>query len=163
EHQPFGPLLDYWVKANTRGRHVWPGLFTSKLDSSPKSWEVDEVLGQIALTREHEKPPERGVVHFSMVSLLQNRKGIADRLKAGPYATDALVPAFPWLDATAPKPPRVAIDIEARERIKVRLSVLLDEPTTHYAIWTRQRGAWHFTSLPTSKTELDLESSGLDA
>ena len=29
--QPFGTLLDYWHAQNPKGRHVWPGLFTSRI------------------------------------------------------------------------------------------------------------------------------------
>jgi hypothetical protein len=32
-----------------------------------------------------------------MKALMQNADGIADKLKAGPYAKPALVPASPWL------------------------------------------------------------------
>jgi uncharacterized lipoprotein YddW (UPF0748 family) len=163
QHQAFGVLLDYWVRANTKGRHVWPGLFTSRLDSTPKSWSADEVLGQIDLTRAKERPPERGEVHFSMKSLLENRKGIADRLKSGPYASDALVPASPWLDAAPPRAPRVFVELGPAVRLRIHLSVWLDEATTHYAVWTRRQGEWRFQAVPTSETHLDVEAGGLDA
>ena len=84
-------------KANTAHRHVWPGYFTSRIDDTPKSWSVEEIAGQIAITR------ARGVdghIHFSMAALMQNRSGIADRLKAA-YAIPARVPESPWL---APRP-----------------------------------------------------------
>lgn len=31
EGQPFAPLLQSWVQANVRQRHLWPGLFTSSV------------------------------------------------------------------------------------------------------------------------------------
>jgi uncharacterized lipoprotein YddW (UPF0748 family) len=152
-HQAFGPLLDYWRSANPRGRHVWPGLFTSKIDSSAQSWTTDEVLGQIRLTRE--RTSGLGQVHFSMISLLENRKGIADRLKAGPYATDALVPATPWLDGTRPKAPRARV-ASGEGVVKLALSVLLDKPTPRYAVWTRYGAVWRFEAVPTNRAEIDL-------
>jgi uncharacterized lipoprotein YddW (UPF0748 family) len=104
--QPFGVLLDSWTKANTAGRHVWPGFFTSRIDDSAKSWSVDEILRQVAITR------ARGVdghIHFSMAAIMQNRGGIADRLKAA-YAVPAKVPETPWLGSrpgAAPESPGV--------------------------------------------------------
>ena len=76
--QPFAALLDYWTRANTAGRHVWPGYFTSRIDDgTPKAFAVDEVVRQLGITR------ARGVdghIHFSMAAIVQNRGGIADRL-----------------------------------------------------------------------------------
>jgi uncharacterized lipoprotein YddW (UPF0748 family) len=95
--QPFGVLLDTWLLANTANRHVWPGYFTSRIDESAKSWSVEEITNQVSLTR------GRGVdghIHFSMAAIMQNRRGIADRLKAA-YAVPAVVPPSPWL---APNP-----------------------------------------------------------
>ena len=91
--QPFGPLLDYWTAANTAGQHVWPGLFTSRIDGTASSWSAQEIMNQLALTRARHVD---GHIHFSMSALMQNRDGIADRLTAA-YATPALVPESPWL------------------------------------------------------------------
>ncbi len=90
--QAFGPLLQYWQAQNPQGRHIWPGLYTSKVLAAdkPDSWPVDEIVGQIALQRE--LAPQAGHAHFSMIALAQNRRGLADALKAGPYAGATLVP-----------------------------------------------------------------------
>src|SRR5205085_1489618 len=83
--QPFGVLLDYWSKANTFDRHVWPGFFTSRIEDPAKPWKPEEITNQLSVTR------ARGVdghIHFSMAALVQNRGGIADRLKAA-YAVPA--------------------------------------------------------------------------
>src|SRR6218665_3648571 len=45
--QAFGPLLDYWHAQNARARHIWPGLFTSRVlpadaPAQPASWPVEE-------------------------------------------------------------------------------------------------------------------------
>ena len=93
--QPFGVLLESWKRANRAGRHVWPGFFTSRIDETPKSWSVDEIANQVALTRARSVD---GHIHFSMAALMQNRQGIADRLKVL-YAVPALVPLSPWLAA----------------------------------------------------------------
>jgi len=97
--QAFEVLLDYWHGQNPLGRHIYPGLFTSRITDKADSWPVDEILGQIALTRA--RAPGSGHAHFSMVALAQNRRGLADALLAGPYAEPALPPVMPWL---APRP-----------------------------------------------------------
>ncbi|WIT13650.1 family 10 glycosylhydrolase [Paucibacter sediminis] len=97
--QAFEVLLDYWHGQNPLGRHIYPGLFTSRISDKADSWPVDEILGQIALTRA--RAPGSGHAHFSIVALAQNRRGLADALLAGPYAEPALPPVMPWL---APRP-----------------------------------------------------------
>ena len=55
------------------------------------------------------QPGATGNVHFSMKALMRNYDGIADKLKAGPYAEPALVPESRWLgDETPPAPEVVA-------------------------------------------------------
>ena len=44
----------------------------------------DEILGQIDGVRH--LSPGSGHIHFSLVALAQNRKGVADALRTGPYA-----------------------------------------------------------------------------
>lgn len=83
--QAFEPLLQAWRALNPLGRPIHPGLFTSRIDVTDKSWPVDEVLGQIDSIRR--LSPGSGHIHFSMAALAQNRRGIADALRTGPYAS----------------------------------------------------------------------------
>jgi hypothetical protein len=48
-----------------------------------------------------------------MRALMENRRGLADSLIAGPYALPALVPASPWLDARVPAAPALAVHQDA--------------------------------------------------
>ncbi len=82
--QAFEPLLQAWRALNPLGRPIHPGLFTSRINDTPQSWQPDEVLAQIDIIRK--QSPGSGHIHFSMVALQQNRKGLADALRAGPYA-----------------------------------------------------------------------------
>lgn len=82
--QAFEPLLQAWRAANPLGRPIHPGLFTSRINDTPQSWQPDEVLAQIDIIRK--QSPGSGHIHFSMAALSQNRKGIADALRNGPYA-----------------------------------------------------------------------------
>lgn len=83
--QAFDVLLQTWKTLNPLDRPIHPGLFTSRIDATPQSWPVDEVLAQIDSVRR--LSPGSGHVHFSMVALAQNRRGIADALRTGPYAS----------------------------------------------------------------------------
>jgi len=162
--QAFGVLLDYWIGENRQGRHLWPGLFTSRIEnadspeSSAKSWQPEEVRNQIEMLRS--RPKAGGHIHFSMVALAENRKGIADQLRSGPYATAALVPAIPWLDATAPPAPRVDVDRQPETVRPVKLSFRPGDgkPTANYAIWTRSGNLWRFSVQAVSQPEFDLEA-----
>jgi len=82
--QAFETLLQAWRALNPLKRPIHPGLFTSRIDASERSWLPDEILGQIASVRR--LAPGSGHIHFSMAALAQNRRGIADALRAGPYA-----------------------------------------------------------------------------
>ncbi len=124
--QAFGPLLQTWREHNPRERQIYAGMFTSRITSAGESWGVDEVLGQIALQREI--APGSGHVHFSMVALQQNRKGLADALRAGPYAQNALVPATPWRAQAALGAPFLT-------------GSQFDGPC---AIWLREGQTWRF-------------------
>jgi uncharacterized lipoprotein YddW (UPF0748 family) len=94
EKQSFPKLLDWWRGENARHRHLWPGLYTSRVSGAAKGWKPQEIADQIAITRKH--PDTDGAVHFSMKALLKNTGGVADEL-ARVYAEPALVPESPWL------------------------------------------------------------------
>jgi uncharacterized lipoprotein YddW (UPF0748 family) len=49
--QAFAVLQAVWHAGNARVRHVWPGLFTSRLGAERNAYDADEVLAQVALTR----------------------------------------------------------------------------------------------------------------
>jgi len=77
--QPFAVLLDYWQAQNPRAIDVWPGLFTSRIDASENSWMPEEIVNQVATARAH---GATGHVHFSISALAQDRRGIAEQLRA---------------------------------------------------------------------------------
>ncbi|MBT9455628.1 MAG: family 10 glycosylhydrolase [Burkholderiaceae bacterium] len=158
--QAFAPLLEAWHGLNPQGRHVWPGLFTSRITDKTSdkadSWQPDEILNQIALVREQR--PGTGHAHFSMVALSQNRKGLADALKAGPYAEPALVPATPWLGAAAPAAPALTLTPSPGGQWHIALS---GTATQSHALWLRQRGHWRFMTIAQGNGL--LPAAGLDA
>jgi len=151
--QAFGVLLDYWLAQNPYGRHVWPGLYTSRIDNSAKSFTPQEIIKQVEVTRT--RPGANGQVHFSMVPLMQNRKGISEQLKAGVYQSPALIPATPWLGTEAPGTPLVAMR-RAGDGVNVKLTAGGGKPVAQYAVWARYGEEWRFLVVSGTQAELNL-------
>ena len=106
--QGYVALMRWWAQQNVKGRHLWPGNFTSRVGGAGESgWRLGELLEQIRLTRADSSAT--GNVHFSARALMRNPEGLSDVLETITYATPALVPASPWLDRTAPVAPAVAV------------------------------------------------------
>ncbi|MES2018191.1 MAG: family 10 glycosylhydrolase [Pseudomonadota bacterium] len=146
--QAYGVLLDYWLAQNRQGRHIWPGLYTSRIGAPTKAFVADEIVQQIGLTRS--RPKADGHVHFSIAALMENRQGISDQLKAGHYASAALVPATPWLGSAAPGTPAV---IARHAANVIHLKLTPGKDTNSYAIWTRHGNDWRFAVAPVAKGE----------
>ena len=157
--QAFDVLLDYWLRENTRGRHVWPGLYTSRIDASAKSFEPEEIVKQIGVTRSRAGRGGNSIghVHFSIAALMQNRKGISDQLKSVSYQSAALVPATPWLGSEAPGAPKVGA---RRGAAGLDLKLSAGKSATQYAIWARYGAEWRFTLAPATRGEVTLADEG---
>lgn len=143
--QAFKVLHAYWLNQNPMNRHIWPGLFTSKIDQSEKSWKAEEIQRQVEATREF---AASGQIHFSMIALLQNRRNIRQKLAVEQYQTPALVPASPWLAGSpvlAPElkrnPTEKAIEVSAQNGVggQANSGVKL------MAIWKRYQQRWVFS------------------
>ena len=103
--QSFPVLLSWWTQQNPQRRHLWPGLFTSRV---PDQWNVDEIEWQTKIARGF--ADVNGTIHFSMKTLMSGSlkddgDSMAGRLKEFVYQEKALVPASPWLSAGVPDPP----------------------------------------------------------
>lgn len=107
--QSYPVLLQWWVEQNEKGRHLWPGNYTSRLDPKGGNWPFGELSEQIAITRRTVKDP--GNVHFSFKAFLNNWKGSRQALAKDQYSLPALVPASPWLGDRPPSAPR-AVRVE---------------------------------------------------
>ena len=149
--QAYDTLLDYWLAQNPKGRHVWPGLFTSRIGAATRSYTPAEVLKQIQVTRE--RPAATGHVHFSMAAIMQNREGIADQLHAVHYTVPALVPATPWLGNLGPGTPTVRA---TRAAGGVKLKMAPARAAAQYAIWSRHGDQWKFAVAPGAATDFTV-------
>ena len=165
--QSFPVLLDYWARGNTKKRHLWPGVFTSKIDDSEASWKPDEIKQQIELTRS--ATGSSGHIHFSAVALTQNRRGIADLLAQTHYASDALVPATPWLRpiaATTPAKPAVLLRCESNPDTRTTQACRIDVTNSaksdrvFFALWAKYGATWTFSVATTATTFLPEQSAG---
>jgi uncharacterized lipoprotein YddW (UPF0748 family) len=150
--QAYDVLLDYWIGQNTQGRHLWPGLFTSRIGAPTKEYQPQEIVDQIESTRA--RPQAGGHVHFSMVALMQNRKGISEQLKSDSYATPALVPATPWLGNVKPGLPRVKA---VRTAKGVELKLAAGKANALYTVWSRHGNEWRFNVVPATKVDWKVE------
>lgn len=146
--QAFEVLQQTWRTLNTRQRHLWPGLFTSRIGAARNAYDAAEVLAQVALTR-HAGAAADGHLHFSMAALLQDRDGVATRLRGGPYAEPALTPATPWL---AEPPPQAPLFDWSATRRELTLHPGAGPPLRQAVLWTRAGGHWHWQALPLPQT-----------
>jgi uncharacterized lipoprotein YddW (UPF0748 family) len=105
--QAFPVLLDWWVRENRAGRHIWPGSFSGRVGTGSRDWPAREIVAQIDATRA--QPGATGNVLFSMSSLMRDRDALVERLRDAPYAASALVPPSPWLHRAAPLAPHVTL------------------------------------------------------
>jgi uncharacterized lipoprotein YddW (UPF0748 family) len=107
--QSFPALLDWWLAQNPRGRHVWPGLAAYRVNNGTSSaFSLLEIPQQIDITRQRSA---RGQLLYNTTwTLKQNGGQLANVLGAGAYATDAVMPATPWLDGMPPGTPAVTVN-----------------------------------------------------
>lgn len=105
--QSFPVLLEWWKSTNKKNRHLWPGLFTSRLGDANTTYNPEQIVRQIRMTRD---PEVNGHIHFSMKSFMLDWQGINDALEDNVYQQRALVPATPWLDARNPSTPSVSLN-----------------------------------------------------
>jgi uncharacterized lipoprotein YddW (UPF0748 family) len=167
--QAFPVLLEYWHRENTKKRHVFAGLYTSRIDDSLRSWMPSEIINQIALTRRRAEP--LGHVHFSVAALMQNRRGVADELKKM-YAEQTLIPQAPTrptgIDSDAPLV-RIAIDVadvaaNGRRQLSFQWSTALQttQPIQQIALWLRYGREWQFTVMPASSARSDVSEKAIE-
>ncbi len=91
------------------GRHLWPGLFSSRLDQTAN---FNELFSEIMVARGM-LPEAPGTIQFSMKVFMQDSTVMNEGLRNGPFRQQAIVPAAPWLDGTPPQPPSVTLAVDS--------------------------------------------------
>jgi hypothetical protein len=167
--QSFPVLLDYWSRSNRKKRHLWPGIFTSKLDASESTWTAEEIRQQLQLLRAD--VGTSGHIHFSNAAVTGNWLGVADTLARDVYLSDALVPATAWLrpdsapriEATAPRA-SLRCDTDARANGANQCRVDWPEPGRADAavtsIWLKYGTTWSFATATGSGATFPAQSGG---
>ena len=165
--QAFPVLLRYWTAINPRARHIWPGLFTSRINDTDASWQASETVRQVNETRS--VAGATGQIHFSAISLVQNRKGVGNLLLAGPYATEALVPETPWLRGTreaklAAPSIRVAAASLNEGNLGASVLTMIDmhqrSEVRRFAVWARYGKSWQFSVQSAATQQLSFSARG---
>jgi uncharacterized lipoprotein YddW (UPF0748 family) len=157
--QPYADLLRWWADQNLQHRHLWPGNYVSSVGIGDKKWPASEIVNQIEATRQ--TPTATGNVHFSMVAFLDNRGGLTDALKNGPYRDPALAPASPWLDNKPPAAPATQADVLSDGSVQVSWDPQDMEDVWQWAVWAEQNGQWQFSTYPgTTRSVRIIPKSG---
>ena len=156
----FPALLSWWQENNHHRRHLWPGLFTSRVGQG--KWPAREVVDQIGLARDILKSD--GHLHFSMRALqAESRRSrqLTTSLGARIYAQPALVPRSTWLDSTPPPPPVVAPVVRKANRFELSWKQPAGEAPFLYVVYSRAGTSWTYDILPGNRTGHELDSGGL--
>jgi uncharacterized lipoprotein YddW (UPF0748 family) len=150
--QSYPVLLDWWDAQNTRKLHVWPGLGTYKIGSTP-TYTAGEIVDEIKRTRGPRT--SAGAVHFSFKWLRSDLGGIRDALRKNVYQKDAVIPVSPWKDTKRPEAPSVRIE---RDKNYVRAS--WTERGAQKAFWfvvyAKDKDGWTYSVLPAAEKGISL-------
>jgi uncharacterized lipoprotein YddW (UPF0748 family) len=134
--QSYPVLLGWWQSENLQQRHLWPGISLGR-DTSAKN--VNEILSQVMIARGI-LPASPGVIHWNIASLTRN-PNMVKGLEDGPYKTEALVPASPWLDNTPPAPPKTTVT-KTLDTMQVLWTHPNENDVFHWVVYARYGDAW---------------------
>lgn len=156
----FRALDSWWRSENARGRHVWPGLYTSHVYGGRDAWPLGEIRKEIATLREDRTGGgDPGHVHFRLGALFANNDNLARDL-ASLYRERALVPASPWLASRAPAAPLVSV-IETDGPARFSVTPGDTVRVRWWLIQTRGRdGRWTTNLRPAGDGRLDASAFG---
>ncbi len=146
--QSFPTLLQYWISQNPIKRHIWPGLYTSRIlpATGTTPWPADEISEQLKLLRQ-QGALASGHIHFSMKSVMEaGREGML----GAAFLSGAIPPATPWLGAAPPR--EIKIEINASRTQPAGTAFVMKFPfspaTTESAyIFVQQQGGANSASL----------------
>lgn len=135
--QSYPVLAKWWSEHNPLHRHLWFGNYASQLLSS---WPADEIVNQIGVTRKTHGAD--GNILYSMSPLMRDAKGIDQKLLAGPYEGDALVPACNWLKSQAPGRPELHVTGLRSGKLLTMRRTTVD--AWQWILYSHRNGEWRF-------------------
>lgn len=148
----FRALDAWWRSQNPHDRHIWPGLYTSRVYDPRNGWPMGEIAAQVTSIRDASiaAGDAPGHIHFRMGALMANGDALGERLADGAYSTPALVPAFPWLDSRVPAPPRVTLLRRSPEALTIVPGDSV--PVRWWLVQTRgKEGVWRSELRPAGR------------
>ena len=148
--QSFPVLMRWWGAQNATARHLWPGLYTSRVREATSAgnglqpsnaWTADEIVAQIDSIRAYERTS--GEVHFSMKAFLKDQGGVASKLMERTYDDIALVPPSPWLSKKTLDAPTVRVKKNAATGgMSLTMSVPAGQTARWFLVQARTGGVW---------------------
>jgi len=147
----FPVLLEWWKEQNTKHRHIWPGLATYRIGRP--GYDAEMIASQIGVTRTD--PLTLGGIHFSFKSLRNDMGGIQSKLRESVYRRDAIIPASPWIKASAVRSPKVAL---TRDSKYVRASWPDAKGAFWYVVYAKDKNGWSYSVQPASETTIALST-----
>lgn len=149
--QSFYLLLEWWRNQGSE-RPVWPGIATSRIQSSEDPGRpASEIIKQISLSRSIGKN-WAGQLHWSVKAIMKNQGGISDSLKNA-YTQAVAIPPMTWISQTRPEPPRVGASVVQGE------TAIRWEATgaSKIAIQARKGQTWRTIAIvPSSRKSLTI-------
>ena len=158
--QSFPVLLKWWAEQNKLDRQLWVGMNTASTIKSEASWPAGEILNQIKIARR--QPGLSGHIHWNAHILFQNQS-LVGGLSKDLYAEPALIPAMPWLDATAPPKPSLRATSNGDGRVKVSWTPANGETIRLWLLQMRHSGKWTNKILPGEARAFELSGNAPDA
>lgn len=140
--QSFPVLLEWWQQQNNFDRHLWPGLYTSRVG---RTWDARQISQQIQVTQRQDGAT--GHIHFSMKALMNNVDNIADQLMDGVYSKPAVIPATDWISDEKPPQPEAELSNLGGE-VLIQLSTDRQNKPWLWVLKTRYGDQWHIAIIP---------------
>ncbi|GAB5495432.1 MAG: hypothetical protein Phyf2KO_05120 [Phycisphaerales bacterium] len=157
EGQPFKPLLDWWAGNNPAGRHVWPGIYLTRIKAEG-GWAPDDITSQIELLSAH--PEANGFVLFSAVGMTEDRQSINNALSMV-LPDHANTPDSPWLGTNTTRSPTVRIKVGS-ELSRVSISGM-PRDAEGWVLWTKAGEIWESLDMPATLTTASVpDYKGVD-
>jgi uncharacterized lipoprotein YddW (UPF0748 family) len=150
--QSYPVLLGWWDAQNTMARHIWPGLATYRIGSTP-TYTAGEIVDEIKRTRA--RGPSAGTVHFSFKWLRSDLGGIRDALRKNAYQKDALIPPSPWKSAKLPRSPQVTI-VQNKDYVRASWTERGARKAFWFVVYAKDKDGWTYSVLPSSEKSISL-------
>jgi uncharacterized lipoprotein YddW (UPF0748 family) len=153
--QSFPVLLEWWKSQNALRRHVWPGIATYRIGSTP-TFTASEIANQIKLSRQ--TPETLGTIQFSFKWLQRDLGSINQVLRDQLYTRDALIPESPWIKVSRPKAPRVNITRDDDKIVRAAWSETGKRRAFWFVVYAKDKDGWSYSILPASERAIALSA-----